>query len=54
MLHFPHVQRAAQNELDAVVGRARVPEFGDWENLPYIEAVVREAYRWLPVAPLGE
>lgn len=43
----------AQEELDRVVGRNRSPTWSDEENLPYIRAVVKEAFRWRPVAVLG-
>jgi len=43
----------AQEELDRVVGRDRSPTWADEENLPYIRAVVKEAFRWRPVAVLG-
>ena len=53
MLHYPNVMRKAQAELDAVVGRERVPTFEDKDSLPYIRAVIRETLRWRPIAPLG-
>lgn len=40
MLSFPHVQRKAQNEIDLVVGTTRLPDFGDRQMLPYINAKV--------------
>lgn len=53
MLLYPEVQRKAQEQLDAVVGRDRLPTFDDLESLPYIQAVVKEMLRWQPVTPLG-
>ena len=50
---FPHVQRRAQAELDAVVGRDRLPTFDDRPRLPYIEALCKELMRWHLVSPLG-
>ncbi|KAI0278781.1 cytochrome P450 [Russula aff. rugulosa BPL654] len=50
---FPRVQRRAQAELDAVVGRDRLPTFDDRQHLPYIEAMCKELMRWLMVAPIG-
>ncbi|RAH43882.1 cytochrome P450 [Aspergillus brunneoviolaceus CBS 621.78] len=50
---FPEVQKKAQEEIDRVVGTSRLPGFADRENLPYIEAVVKEAFRWHPVVPMG-
>ena len=49
----PEVMNKAQEELDRVVGRGRLPDFSDKENLPYIDAVVRELLRWSPPLPLG-
>ncbi|KAF5326711.1 hypothetical protein D9619_004271 [Psilocybe cf. subviscida] len=53
MIHYPHVMRKAQAELDRVVGRDRLPSFMDKEHLPYIRAIVKELLRWRPPAPLG-
>ncbi|EGO22103.1 hypothetical protein SERLADRAFT_362527 [Serpula lacrymans var. lacrymans S7.9] len=53
MLFNPDVQRKAQLEIDAVVGRKRLPDFSDRPSLPYVEAVFRETLRWCPVSPLG-
>ncbi|KAH9924356.1 cytochrome P450 [Epithele typhae] len=50
---YPEVQMRAQAELDAVVGQNRLPDFSDRPNLPYVNAIVKEVYRWLPVSPLG-
>ncbi|KAI0300719.1 cytochrome P450 [Multifurca ochricompacta] len=53
MVAFPQVQRRAQAELDAVVGRSRLPTFADVPHLPYVRAVVREVLRWRPPLPFG-
>lgn len=53
MVHYPEVQKKAQAELDAVVGRDRMPTFADRENMPYIQAFIRECFRWKTVAPIG-
>ncbi|KAK7692903.1 hypothetical protein QCA50_004539 [Cerrena zonata] len=50
---FPHVQRKAQEELDRVVGPNRLPDFDDYDNLVYIQAVALESMRWIPVTPIG-
>ena len=50
---FPQVQRRAQAELDAVIGRDRLPTFDDRPRLPYIEALCKELLRWKMVAPIG-
>ncbi|KAK3389784.1 cytochrome P450 [Podospora didyma] len=43
----------AQEELDRVVGRNRLPTFDDLPNLPYVQAIASETLRWRPVAVLG-
>ncbi|KAL1744246.1 cytochrome P450 [Schizophyllum fasciatum] len=50
---YPEVQKKAQEEIDRVVGTDRLPTIADRPNLPYVEALVTELYRWLPVAPLA-
>ena len=40
---YPEVQERAQQQLKEVVGLDRVPTFNDRPNLPYIDAIVREA-----------
>lgn len=54
MAMYPEVQKKAQEELDAVVGRERLPHFDDRGNLPYINAIIKEVLRWQPVTPIGE
>jgi cytochrome P450 len=53
MLVYPDVQARAQAEIDRVVGKERLPELSDESSLPYVQAVVNECYRWLPVLPMG-
>ncbi|KAI0066942.1 cytochrome P450 [Artomyces pyxidatus] len=50
---YPETQKRAQAELDAVVGRERIPTFADLPHLPYLRAMVKEALRWRPLDPLG-
>ena len=45
MLHNPNVYRKAQEEVDRVVGRDRLPELSDRGSLPYVEAIIMETYR---------
>ncbi|KAL2850249.1 O-methylsterigmatocystin oxidoreductase [Aspergillus pseudoustus] len=54
MALYPDVQRKAQEELDRVVGYARLPGFEHRERLPYIEATVKENFRWRPPGPVSE
>jgi cytochrome P450 len=53
MTRNPQVQQRAQQELDAVLKRQRLPEFSDQESLPYIMAILKETLRFNPVAPTG-
>lgn len=53
MILFPEVQQKAQDEIDSVVGAERLPTFADRESLPYLDALVMEASRWWPIAPMG-
>jgi cytochrome P450 len=53
MMKFPDVQHKAQEEIDRVVGIGRLPSFQDRNELPYIDAIVKEVLRWHPVAPMG-
>lgn len=39
MVIYPETQKRAQAELDAIVGRERIPTFADYENLLYIRAM---------------
>ncbi|KAI0061726.1 cytochrome P450 [Artomyces pyxidatus] len=53
LANYPAVQQKAQAELDAVVGRDRLPDWDDREHLPYAEAICKELTRWQPTIPLG-
>ncbi|KAG2069904.1 cytochrome P450 [Suillus decipiens] len=53
MVLYPDVQKRAQAEIDSVIGRDRLPTFEDRESLPYVDAIMRETFRWEPVVPLG-
>lgn len=52
-LMFPEVVRKGQEEIDKVVGNDRFPTFEDRKSLPYIDGIVKEAWRWNPVGPMG-
>ncbi|KAK0744667.1 cytochrome P450 [Apiosordaria backusii] len=43
----------AQQHLDTVIGRARLPTFSDRPSLPYITAIVEELLRWRPAGAAG-
>jgi Cytochrome P450 len=42
LVNFPEVQRLAQEEIDRVVGDERAPLVHDIEDLPYIQAIIKE------------
>jgi len=41
-LTYPECQKKAQEEMDRVVGGARMPTLEDYEELPYLRAFVEE------------
>ncbi|THH29298.1 hypothetical protein EUX98_g4897 [Antrodiella citrinella] len=53
MLLHPNVRVKAREEMDRVVGSGRLPELYDRENLPYLNSIIKETYRWHPAVPLG-
>ncbi|KAE9393527.1 cytochrome P450-like protein, partial [Gymnopus androsaceus JB14] len=53
MALYPDVARKAQAEIDAVVGNDRLPTFADHKLLPYMDALVKEVFRWNVVTPLA-
>ncbi|KAI0069315.1 cytochrome P450 [Artomyces pyxidatus] len=53
LAQYPDIQKKAQAELDAVTGRARLPDYSDRARLPYIDAICKELVRWRLVTPLG-
>ncbi|KAI0755203.1 CyP450 monooxygenase [Daedaleopsis nitida] len=53
MALHPDAQKAAQAELDAVVGPDRLPDHSDRATLPYLNALVKECLRWQNVLPVG-
>ncbi|KAK9900252.1 putative O-methylsterigmatocystin oxidoreductase [Cystobasidium minutum MCA 4210] len=53
MVNHPEQQRLAQEEIDRVVGRDRMPTFEDQTDLVYVSALVKEVQRWRPVIAGG-
>ncbi len=49
----PDIQKKAQQEIDAVVGPHRLPTMDDIPDLPYVQAILMESLRWMPVLPLN-
>ncbi|EPQ54805.1 cytochrome P450 [Gloeophyllum trabeum ATCC 11539] len=52
MTLYPEAQKKAQAEIDAVIGNDRLPSLADQGQLPYVDALVKEVFRWHPVVPL--
>ncbi|KAJ7609926.1 cytochrome P450 [Roridomyces roridus] len=46
MLHHPEYQAKGQQEIDSVVGKARLPGFDDRENLPFVECIMHEVWAY--------
>ncbi|KAJ5485565.1 O-methylsterigmatocystin oxidoreductase [Penicillium diatomitis] len=53
MALYPDVQAKAHEEIERVIGSAKLPNPKDRSRLLYLNAVVKEVLRWHPVAPLG-
>ena len=45
---WPEIARKAQEEIDRVIGRSRLPTFDDRADLPYVDSLVWECIRWNP------
>lgn len=54
MVLNPEIQRKAQEEIDSVVGNDRLPSYSDRDNLPYVNAVLKETLRFFPIVPMGQ
>ncbi|KAJ7633235.1 cytochrome P450 [Roridomyces roridus] len=52
LVAFPEAQKKAHEEIDRVVGQDRLATLADFEQLPYIRALLFEVHRFRPVAPL--
>jgi len=53
MTLYPHVLAKAQAEIDRVIGTERLVDFEDRDQLPYLECILKEVYRFHPPIPLG-
>lgn len=47
MLLHPKAQQRAQQEIDRVVGRDRLPDLDDRDSLPYVQCVINEVLRFV-------
>ncbi|KAG8335910.1 hypothetical protein J6590_057236 [Homalodisca vitripennis] len=52
LLEYPEIQAKAQQEVDDMVGRSRLPTLDDRKNLPYLEALMREVMRRKTLTPV--
>jgi cytochrome P450 len=53
MMLYPEVQEKCREEIHRVVGHSRLPALKDRDSLPYVEAIMKELFRWHPVVPSG-
>ncbi|XP_065338913.1 methyl farnesoate epoxidase-like [Cloeon dipterum] len=51
-LIYQKMQSRVQNDIDAVVGRGRLPNLSDRTQLPYLEAIIMETQRLISIAPI--
>ncbi|NP_001296629.2 isoflavone synthase precursor [Cicer arietinum] len=52
LINNPRVMKKAREEVDSVVGKDRLVDESDIQNLPYIRAVVKETFRMHPPLPV--
>lgn len=53
MRQNPDIQDKAYREIMSVVGSERLPGLSDRAALPYVEALYREVFRWMPPVPFS-
>lgn len=54
MTLHPGVQHKAQAGIDRDIGNDRFPTLEDQSSLPYLDALMKEVFRWNPVGPSGK
>jgi cytochrome P450 len=52
LINNPRVLKKAREEIDSIVGKDRLVDESDVQNLPYIRAIVKEAFRMHPPLPV--
>ncbi|KAJ8079620.1 hypothetical protein PM082_011207 [Marasmius tenuissimus] len=53
MLANREAQEKAQEEIDRIIPEGHLPDFSDYDSLPYVAAIVKETFRWQNVLPMG-
>jgi cytochrome P450 len=51
LLQHPNIMKCAQAELDNIVGTNQLVEECDLQNLPYLQAILKENFRIHPAGP---
>jgi hypothetical protein len=46
MTLYPEFAKRAQSEIDAVIGKDRLPTLEDAGSLPYVTCIMQEVYRY--------
>ncbi len=54
MILHRDIQQLAQEENLSVIGPYRLPLLADRPNLPFVNAIVQEVFRWNPALPFGK
>jgi cytochrome P450 len=49
----PSIQKKAQKEIDQLLKGERLPTISDWDDLPYVSALIKEMYRWHVPLPIS-
>lgn len=52
MTLHPNILQEAQRSVDHICD-GRLPDFSDYDTLPWIHAIVMECLRWRPPSPMG-
>lgn len=52
LINHPNIMEKAREEIDSVVGKTRLVEETDIDNLPYLQAIMKETLRLHPTGPM--
>ncbi|KAH7665219.1 Flavonoid 3'-monooxygenase protein [Dioscorea alata] len=52
LIRHPDILAAAQKELDSIIGRSRLVSEFDLNNVPLLQAIIKETFRLHPPVPL--